>query len=229
MRLTHSTLALIAAALTPWTANANLLDDGDFDLATSGSITSNSDWSLVSNVPNDVDFSAQFQVGGFARSDGAAGSGAGIWYRSFAGSPTQGGDSELTQTVAAPESGDYLLTFEAARETNFTADEWLVSLSSDGTGGSGVVDLLAAAIPEGNFNQVQVVNGGPGAAAFSIRVDGVTAGDMLTVTTSMVNGVDAGVNPQSAFIDRFSLTTIPEPTSALIALFGMFGLAGHRR
>lgn len=229
MRLTRFSAAMIAAALAPVVANANLLDDGDFDLATSGTITSNSAWSLVSDVPNGVDFAAQFQVGGFARSDGALGSGAGIWYRSFTGSTSDGADSDLTQTVAAPESSDYLLTFEAARETNFTADEWNVSLTSDGTGGSGVIDLLAAAIPEGNFNQVQVVNGGPGAAAFSIRINGVTAGDMLTVNASMVNGVDAGANPQSAFIDRFSLTTIPEPATALIALFGLAGAAARRR
>ena len=42
---------------------ANLLDDGFLDLATSGSTTSNSAWVLTANTPDGAGLAAQFQSG----------------------------------------------------------------------------------------------------------------------------------------------------------------------
>lgn len=236
MRLTYLTLAMAAAALLPVAANANLLDDGNFSAATTGSTTSNSDWSLTVNMPDGANRAAQFQTG-FANAQNtgvggseAPGTGAGIWFRSFEGN--QGGsgeplaDATLTQSVVAPYDGDYTLNFVAGREVNFTAQEFGVSLGSSGTGGLAVIDLLVPAIPDGNLGGAASPN--PGGTPFSLSLAGVTAGDVLTVTAEMVGGADSQIpGGQSAFLDSFSL--VPEPTSALLALLGLAGLAARRR
>lgn len=236
MRLATISLAAIAAALLPTSASAFLLDDGGFSAATSGSTTSNSAWSLTVNMPDGSDRAAQFQTG-FANANNtgvggteAPGTGAGIWLRSFEGN--QGGSGEplaqatLTQSVVAPYSGDYKLNFVAGREVNFTAARFDVSLSSSGTGGSGVIDLITAAIPDGNLGGGASPN--PGGTPFEISLTGVTAGDLLTVTASMVDGADSQIpGGQSGFLDSFSL--VPEPTSAVLAGLAAIGLAARRR
>lgn len=236
MRLASLTLAACAAALLPMSANANLLDDGGFSLATSGSTTSNSAWSLVVNMPDGSDRAAQFQTG-FANANNtgvggseAPGTGAGVWFRSFEGN--QGGSGEplaqatLSQSVVAPYSGDFTLNFVAGREVNFTAAAYDVALSSSGTGGTGVIDLLTASIPDGNLGGGASPN--PGGTPFSLSLTGVTAGDLLTVTARVVDGMDSQIpGGQSGFIDSFSL--VPEPTTALLALLGVAGMAARRR
>lgn len=236
MRLTCLTLAMAAAALLPVAANANLLDDGNFSAATTGSTTSNSDWSLTVNMPDGSDRAAQFQTG-FANAQNtgvggseAPGTGAGVWFRSFEGNQGGGGDpladATLTQSVVAPYDGDYTLNFVAGREVNFTAQEFGVSLGSSGTGGLAVIDLLVPAIPDGNLGGGASPN--PGGTPFSLSLAGVTAGDVLTVTAEMIGGADSQIpGGQSAFLDSFSL--VPEPTSALLALLGFAGLAARRR
>lgn len=227
MRRTPFCMALLAMAFTPWSANANLLDDGSFDLATGGAQQSNSAWVLSVDFP-DNDDSAQFQ-GGFANSENGSGGpgdgGNGIWFKSFLGN--RGGDTnvptanaDITQSLIAPVDGRYLLTFVAAREANFTAGAFSVSLSSSGTGGSASVDLLAAPMILGNIGggASPALGGNP----FSVELFSVTAGDTLTVSGAMVDGVDFNMpGGQSAFLDRFSLLAIPEPSSLLLALTGL--------
>ena len=236
MRLTSIPLAAIAAALLPVSANAYLLDDGGLSLATSGSTTSNSDWVLTVNMPDGSDRAAQFQTG-FANANNtgvggteAPGTGAGLWFRTFEGNQGGGGDplaqATLTQSVVAPYSGSYTLNFVAGREVNFMASEYFVSLSSDGTGGTALVDLLTASIPDGNLGGAASPN--PGGTPFSVSLSGVTAGDVLTVTAAVVDGFDSQIpGGQSGFVDSFSL--VPEPSSSLIAGLAMAGLAARRR
>lgn len=234
MRRTSLFLTAIAAGLMPLSASAFLLDDGNLSLADSGAQTSNSDWSLVVNFPDGSDDAAQFQTG-FANAQNtgaggteAPGTGTGIWFKSFEGNQSPGdllAQATLSQAVVAPFSGDYKLNFVAGRETNFTAAEFFVELASSGTGGTATIDLLTASIPNGNLGGAASANAG--GTPFSLALVGVTAGDTLTVTAAMVDGQDAGINPQSAFIDSFEL--IPEPTSALIALAGLLGVAARRR
>jgi hypothetical protein len=53
---------------------------------------------------------------------------------------------------------------------------------------------------------------------------------LVQVRASMIDGVNSDLNPQSAFVDDFSLTAIPEPTSlGLFALGGGLLLACRRR
>ena len=215
-----------AGVLAPSMASAFLLDDGNLSAASSGAQTSNSAWSLVVNFPDGSDDAAQFQTG-FANAQNtgvggteAPGTGTGLWLKPFQGEQSPGdakAQADLSQSVLAAASGDYTLSFVAGRETNFSAGAFSVSLISSGTGGTGTVDLLIPTFVSGNLGGSASPN--PGGDPFSVTLTGVTAGDTLTVRAVMIDGVDAGTDPQSAFLDSFAL--VPEPAS-----FGLLGAAG---
>lgn len=123
--------------LTP--INQNLISDGSFELATSGTQTSNSNWSMTAQTDG-VEPAAQFQNATWAAGAGNTG----VWFKGFRGSVANPVDAQVTQTVVAPLSGDYKLTFMAKVEANFASaiDGFRVTLSSAGTGGAKFVDLL---------------------------------------------------------------------------------------
>ena len=214
--------------------HASLLSDGNFSLATSGSLTSNSDWSLTANSPDGNDLGAQFQTG-FANAQNtgaggteAPGTGTGIWFRSFEGN--QGGSGEvpalgtIIQSVTAPADGDYTLNFVAGREVNFTAAVFDVSLSAGAQSTS--VNLLTAAIPDGNLGGA--ASGNAGGTPFSLTLSGVTAGETILVEGRMRVGVDSQIpGGQSAFLDGFSL--VPEPGSLSLLGLGVMSILGLRR
>lgn len=207
-------LALFSTVVIAASAQANLLDDGSFDLATGDSQTSNSAWVLNSNNPDPgtpTDEAAQFQAAAWASNDAGAPE-VGVWFRAFTGK-TAGplAQADISQSVNAPSDGDYVLSFDARRETFFSVASWSVDLN----GAS--VDLLSAAPADGSWN------------TFSVVLSGVTAGDALTVTGAMVDGIDALANPQSAFLDNFDLQLVPEPTSVALAGIGLLGLLAVRR
>lgn len=234
MNLFTKLTAAFAVASMATLAQANLLDDGNLSLADSGAQTSNSDWVLTVNFPDTVDDAAQFQTG-FANAQNtgvggteAPGTGTGVWFKSFEGLQAPGdalAQADLSQSVVAPNNGDYVLTFVASREANFSAGSWDATLSSSGTGGSASIDLLVAALNDGNLGSAASAGGTP----LSLTLAGVSAGDTLTVSVAMVNGVDAQTNPQSAFVDSFNLVqVVPEPASA--GVFGVLvGFAAMRR
>lgn len=209
--------------LTQSLAFANLLDDPGFEAATPGGQTSNSNWSLNVNFPDTeppspTEGSAQFQEAAWASNPNGT-SGKGVWFKAFKGDPDPGigADADLSQSVVATVSGDYSLSFYARKETNFTASVWDATVSSDGTGGSASLDLLTAAPADGSWNQ------------YFLSLTGVTAGDTLSVSVVMDNGVDAMANPQSAFVDDFDLHAIPEPASFALLGLGSLGMLLRRR
>lgn len=226
--LTPARLSVVAGILAiSGHAHASLLADGGFDLATSGSATSGSAWGLTTNMPDGANLAAQFQTG-FANANNtgvggtqAPGVGTGVWLRSFEGNQGNSGDPlaqmVLSQSVFAPANGDYVLDFVAGRETNFIARVFSVTLSTNSQSVS--VDLLTAAIPDGNLGGAASAN--PGGTPFSLTLFGVNAGELLTVTAVMLDGADAQIpGGQSAFLDDFNL--VPEPASlALLTLGGL--------
>jgi len=118
-RLGWSVLFLLMAIGTP--SGANLLDDGSFDLAASGTQTSNSAWVLTVNFPDQTNPAAQFEEESFASNDPGAPE-KGVWFRSFEGSQNTDdlfAQATLTQTVVVASGGDYTLTFDAKRELIF--------------------------------------------------------------------------------------------------------------
>lgn len=183
-------------------AQTNLLDDPGFALATSGSSTSNSSWMLVANAPDGLNASATFQDAAFASDPADAGNSVGVWIRSFEGGANPGeplASVVLSQTVAAIAGGDYTLEFSVRREANFLAGAWTASLSSDGSGGTQQLDLLASVPNDGTW------------VRRSLQIFGVTPGDQLSVEIEVVDGELAPANPQSAMLDAFDLRGSMEP------------------
>ncbi|MDC0937010.1 CRTAC1 family protein [Pirellulales bacterium] len=165
-----------------------LLDDGSFELSTGGTQASNSQWVL--QAPNNT---AQFQDATWAASAGSKG----VWFKGFVA-----GNAEVRQVYTAPVDGDYVLTFEARVESNFAsaADGFQASLSSNGTGGSDSIDLLAAATDSLSH-------------PYTLALAGVTAGDQLTIKAEMIDSVGGSGQRRSGFVDAFILSSpqIPGP------------------
>lgn len=213
------------------TIGGECLLSGKLDDSVAGSAGdpgSNPNWTLT-NTGNAT--AAQYQ-GGFANSQDT--DGLGVWYRSFLGNATAGPvSSTLSQDVVVPSAGDYQLTFDAVIEQNVVADSIVATLSSS-SGPSVSLDLLSKKIGAGS----SYTGGGFGTIAAAtppydivqkLSLSGVQAGDTLTVSVAMTNGMSAGMNPQSTVVDNFSLARVPEPASVLLAGISLIGLMGLRR
>lgn len=162
-----------------------LMDDGSFETAQHGSTNSNSAWALAAQ-----DSAAQFQAAPWAASAGDTG----VWFKGFRGSVANPADASVAQSVVAPVDGDYVVTFDARVEQSFpnVVGDFRATFSSDGTGGSSAIDLIAAAFDD-DFHR------------YSLTLLGVTAGDLLTVRAEMIDA-RGGSGPQiSGFVDGFVL------------------------
>ncbi|MFT7633450.1 MAG: hypothetical protein ACI87E_004506 [Mariniblastus sp.] len=240
MILNRILIALAVVFLFSPVANADLskgiLDDGEFNLATSGTVTSNSGWQTgidVVNRPDGVNWAMQFETSAEARSDGAPGDGGGFWFRPFEGRQSAGNplaEGTLSQSVAAGSNNDFVLSVDWAREADFQATVWTVTFSKSGLGGTDSLtfDLLAATGAVGNFDEILSSQGGPN--VFDLRLNGIVATDTLEVFVEMRGGEDNGGSAnQSGYLDNFNLRAVPEPTSTGILMLSTLGLIGFRR
>jgi len=123
----------------------NLIDDGSFELASSGTQSSNSNWTMLAQSDG-IEPAAQFQTATWAASKGTTG----VWFKGFRGTAETPVDAQVSQLVTAPTDDDYTLIFDAKVEENFpdVIGGFRVTISSDGTGGSQTVDLLNSFAPE---------------------------------------------------------------------------------
>jgi hypothetical protein len=110
----------------------------------------------------------------------------------------------------------------------------LIATLTSSSGPSATLDLLATKIPAGS----SYTGGGFGSIGTAtppyniqqmLMISGVNANDTLTVSVAMMGGINANVNPQSAVVDNFRLTFIPEPSSALLGALGLLGVMSRRR
>ncbi len=131
--------AMVDAFTLTSPTNQNLMNDGGFELAASGTQTSNSSWVMTAQSDG-VEPVAQFQSATWAASAGNKG----VWFKGFRGTVANPVDAHVTQVVTASASGDYTLRFDAKVEANFAsvAGAFRITITSDGTGGSQTIDLL---------------------------------------------------------------------------------------
>lgn len=154
----------------------------------------------------------------------------GLWYRSFAGTDTDTVAADLFQAVPGTPGQPYWLRGWARFEANYPGGvagdqtDTLFAIDFLGAGGTVLstssIDLLANGQANDGVWREHTVFGIAPAGTLQVRA-----------RSSMVNGHVVTANPQSAFVDDFSLT-VPEPASlGLLALGGALLLprrAGRR-
>src|SRR5262245_20766693 len=131
--------AMVDAVTLTSPTNQSLMNDGGFELATSGTQSSNCNWVMTAQSDG-VGPAAQFQSATWAASAGSKG----VWFKGFRGSAGNPVDARVSQVVTAPISGDYTLRFDAKVEANFASvvGAFRITITSDGTGAPQTIELL---------------------------------------------------------------------------------------
>ncbi len=187
--------------------------------------------------------------------DRTAPAGRGLWYRGFLGAPADPAQAHLSQTIPASPGNTYTFSGWAHFETYYPGG--LDNLNA-GTGPPAPTNDGPAS-PTDNVFAIEFLDVGNNVLAGSLEIELAADGQTndpdtalrdwmehtlmataplgtvnVRVRASMVDGVlNPGVNPQSAFVDDFSLTVIPEPASVAlgviaVALTGCIGLMRRR-
>lgn len=247
----HRSLAVSAIAVAVTLSGSqvqaqNLLTNGNLDdpgIHESDTITG---WTLDED-PIDVN-AATFAT--FANN--TPGGVTGLWYRAFQGTtfsnPRPAVDAHLYQDVPGTPGTLYEMTGWARFETNWPGG--LDLLPGDGDDTAPPRWPLDTPSPTQTIFALEFLDATslvlPGSVAVDLHDDLGQMNDNLwhehtlsavapagTVTVrvraSMVDGVNADLNPQSAFVDDFSLIAVPEPSAALLALTGLVAAALRRR
>lgn len=155
----------------------------------------------------------------------------GLWYRGFAGGPLANPDyvfADLTQTVAGTPGQLYRMRAFSRFETNWPGGvpdditDTVIAMDFLDAGStlisSSVLELAADGQTNGGgWRQHTLGAVAPGGTAF------------IRARASMINGHVAAANPQSAFMDDFSLRAVPEPTTLGLASIAGLGLMVRRR
>ena len=256
MRKTVALFAVVGAlAFDPSLARAqNLLTNPSLDAPAVHEGTTATGWTLETFRTN----SGPALTGNFAdfanhTAPPTVPPGRGLWMRAFVGTDADRAQANLFQDVPGTPGRIYRMSGWAHFEGFFPGG---VSNLNAGTGPPDPTNDGPAS-PTDTFFSLQFLGAGdvvlPGGASIELRANGQTndpdtamrdwlqhsltatapAGTVeVRVRASLVDGLaNPGVNPQSAFVDDFSLTIIPEPASialCMIALVGSFGLIRRR-
>jgi hypothetical protein len=140
----------------------------------------------------------------------------GLWLRAFTGSLADPSDATLSQIVPATPGGDYSFSAWSRWEANYSGGLAVISGSPSPTktmlelafldAGNAVIgtpvtlDLKTAGQLNDNTWRQFTVNGTAPANAANVRVSAM-----------MIDGVNSGSDPQSAFFDDLSLTVATAP------------------
>ncbi len=182
-------------------AQVNLLADPSLEASEPAS-QENPSWTLEANQPDGQNFSAQYQSAGWA-SYPAGTAGIGLWLKAF-----EGGNSEtepaaevtLTQRVPGEAGQGYELRAAVRVETNYSSASTILAL--DFLNGAG--EILASV--ENELNGKHPADGSW--EFFSAKGTAPEGTTELQARATMVGGVNAMANPQSAMVDDFSLTAV---------------------
>ena len=253
----RKTLSLIAAltVLALWTSQVlaqNLLVNPGLDLPAENEGATATGWTLetfkTNSGPSDT---ANFP--NFA--DRADPAGRGLWYRAFLGTPADPAQANLTQTVPGIAGAKYVMTGWAHFEAfypggldNINAGTGPPDPTNDGPASptdtvfaleflgaannvlSSVTTELRAAGQTNDPDTSPTTGGGRDWLQHMLMGTAPVGTVSVRVRSSMVDGIlNPGVNPQSALVDDFSLTIIPEPASLMLGLIGTVGLLGLAR
>ena len=208
-----SALAGLAAG-----GGTNLLQNGDLE---DGMDNNSADgWTLVepnTDVDGNPTNSAEFV--GFANN--TPGGERGLWFRSFEGGlgddePFQV-DATLSQTVGGSGGIEYTLSAFSLFEAGFTAEALNLSIEfldgDDNVLGSNTLDLFDVQMNDAMWRE------------FSVSAVSAAGTESVRVSASMVDGALSDTDPQSAFVDDFTLV----PTPGGFSLLAVAGLAVCRR
>jgi hypothetical protein len=224
-------------------ASANLLTNGNLDTPGVHESDVATGWTLIEGPP--LANAATFAL--FADHTGAGG--VGLWYRSFEGGLDPAGPSlvsaHLLQVVPGVVGQEYELSawfrfeaFYSGGVTNLNAMGTDASDPSDGPPSSTqtylaleFLDAADALLPGSVVLDLRTTAQTNGGDWLQHTISAVAPGDTVNiqVRASMVDGLlNPGVNPQSAFVDDFTLlasgSSVPEPSSSALLLIALYGV-----
>lgn len=158
---------------------------------------------------------------------GASGDDWGVFFKAFSGGGANGpATGHLYQDVSGSAGMTYSLTGWAGAEANYLATRSVFALdflnASSTVIGSQELDLAAAGLFTANgqpFNYKQyVVTATAPAGTATVRA-----------RVSMIDGIANPAGGGQAFVvDDFTLAVVPEPSTAMLGLFGFVALLGIR-
>lgn len=199
----YDTLSL-TADLDPGT---ELLTNPGLDVAPP---TGLEDWVIETNDPGNPANEEVIRAGAaFPFANNTPGGTSGVWMSSFFGEPETPVDGSVSQTQGALAGEEYNLTGWSSWETNFMADSVFIELafldSAEQVIGTPVsVDV---GTERTGFSATSDPNDGEW---YQHSLSGIAPAGTTSVRVSagMIDGVNATVNPQSAFFDDFVLELV---------------------
>jgi hypothetical protein len=255
-KLLAISVMVITLATAVRTGAQELLINGDLNNPGTNASNTSVGWTLTEGplnlaTPPVLVNSAQFQT--FAERTAGANR-VGLWLQPFAGNPASTTApptvfAHLTQDVAGAPGLVYSLSAWSRFETHYAGG--VDNLNDGAPEATGESSTDGAASPTDTFLAIDfldLLNNVIGTSSIELRADGQSnnagwrqhlvsgVSPVGTVTVrargSMIDGqLNPGVNPQSAFLDDFSLTArpVPEPHAAALGALGLLGWVMIRR
>jgi hypothetical protein len=215
-------------------ANAQLVDGGMNAVGPNGQLapTPNAPWVVTASRGGVPGFDDGAASEGFADHDGG---GFGLFFKAFVGNPpwdpTAGTvDANIYQDVAGTAGSPYKLTGWWGAEANYSG---LNTAGANTVFAIDFLDGLGALISSAELDLEAAGLGGPdpGLNYELFSVSAVAPAGTATVRArgSMIDGVFFQDPGQALVTDQWTLSAVPEPSTALLGVVALLGLASRRR